>query len=1578
MVLRNGKEIGPGDPTGDDDSITPERENELLQDETPHQSTQPPQKPNSSELTVSADQLDDLIKNRLLSLLGLGNGTLPATASAIENRSETPSVSSEQKQWTAWDAAYPTPTFSVRKFGEEERLVGHRNFKPWKKMVELDLAALNLTPFIKDEAGESIKLSPSRRKMLDAQTLQYLKASVTKQVIGHLQNVHSAYAAFKMICKMFENVRALDQVQLHRKFGRLRFKAGFNAVRFCADFDHIVEEYKVMGVNFPDSYLATIFLEKIDGIFDPTSQYFSFFTTITALPPEIQTLSYIKSRFLAVDNMSFTGNNLSDNNPCTDGNISMSENFTGAENCSIDDNFVCAKPVRVCFIGEKRKATEKENVPPKKFKQSYASTSSVNSNVQKSGQNKSATKSSAHPKYTPEQIAKLRTMSVDEKNKIRCHNCGEYFHQGKDCKNPGRLCYVCFEYGHEKKDCPNPKKTGMNNLEFDSSEFNKSVCVLIDSGATHHVTNKKEYLCDFKMLASPMSVKTASKNGELFSYGEGSLKMVILFEKSKSLLILKNVQFVPEITETIISVNKFNLQFQSSFTLNANSGFLFSRKMKKKLSLVFLSNNLYFMEIRIKSSEAESTTSEYSSNSIVAPKLSESEPIVASVKVGKNKKVRKTLTESEISKLESEGELWHRRMGHISPSYLHKLKYVSDGITNLICKDNFKCCTVCSKSKSVRKPFNKDRERATRPCEILHVDLMGPISPCTFVDKNKFVLCVIDDYTKYLQVFTMKTKCQTLTCMKQALIVLQSQFPGQGNFKKMRCDNGTEFTSTAMQNLLEPYGINLEEAEPYTHEHNGTVERLNRTIQERTRALICESGFPTNMWGLALHAATWLYNRTPHSSLNFQTPFEKYFNKIPDMSQIRVFGCVGEVLDETIPKGQKFKVRTKTLYLVGFRSTGYIMFDPKSNKTINTCNVKFDESKLYGNEFSRNIDDEELMFEPVVETKIDETSENSDHVLHVLEKPEIVSSILNKSENEVINSGKIENNMSDESISEITLEIDDDWDDSENVSSKSQVSRVCAMKGHSNKFTDYESIVHSFNNEPLTYKEATSKENFDLWDEPIQSELKSMSDHNVWEIVERKPGMNVIPLMWKFTIKDDNRRKARLVAVGCCDKEKYDAEDSAAPTPSKATVRWLLTLAQKNNWDIRQLDVKTAFLHGPIDRLKYVGIPEGMDLDSKKYALKLNKALYGLVTASKRWNSTFDEFITECGFVRSAREPCLYSKVENGLITIVLLYVDDILITGSDSIGVNTICKQLENKFDIKYLGFPKKFLGLEIEKLSDGSLFLHQATYITNMLKEFNMSDSNCKPTPMIPIANHRILSVSNEEKTFPYKKAIGALLYLANNTRLDITFSVGYLARFQANPSDIHWVLLKRIFRYLKGTKNFGILIKCSDDKFDAYVDADHAADSSRKSTTGFVIRMFGCPVAWTSRLQSCIAESTGEAEYMAICEAVRDILFLTRLTEEVMGPVKYPITVHEDNIAALRKCSSTTGKSRLKHIELIYFKVREYVQNGLIKVKKIDTKNQLADILTKPLLENDFRKFFEKLMSENPKTTANCLKN
>ena len=314
-------------------------------------------------------------------------------------------------------------------------------------------------------------------------------------------------------------------------------------------------------------------------------------------------------------------------------------------------------------------------------------------------------------------------------------------------------------------------------------------------------------------------------------------------------------------------------------------------------------------------------------------------------------------------------------------------------------------------------------------------------------------------------------------------------------------------------------------------------------------------------------------------------------------------------------------------------------------------------------------------------------------------------------------------------------------------------------------------------------------------------------------------------------------------------------------------------------------------------------------------------------------------------------------------------YVDDILLTGSNVIGIQNTLQLLQKRYKIRILGYPSQFLNIHIVKTETGKLFLHQTTYIELLLKKLNIEDCDLIKVPIVPFSSQNTIKVNSQKLNLTYRQIIGALLFVANFTRPDITYAVNFLARYQVNPLELQWTLLKILLLYLSGTKSLGILFDCTGVGMDVFVDADYGGDpQTRRSTTGYVVRLFGCPVTWASRIQSCIAESSAEAENNAICDATHDVLLLARLSEEAMGESFFPVTLYEDNNAAISISTKSTKKSRVKHVELKFLKVREYVSNKMVKIVKVASENQLADIFTKGLKNEVFLKLRDSLMSSN----------
>lgn len=229
--------------------------------------------------------------------------------------------------------------------------------------------------------------------------------------------------------------------------------------------------------------------------------------------------------------------------------------------------------------------------------------------------------------------------------------------------------------------------------------------------------------------------------------------------------------------------------------------------------------------------------------------------------VVKKRKKRRKLTPTQLSKLHENGSLWHRIMGHISAPYVNKLLQVALGVDDLIRISSIKNCTVCGRTKMTRKSFTKDRDRATRVGEIVHADLIGPITPLTYHTKKQYIVCILDEYSRYLMIFIIKNKTETAKCIDLAYRELQAKYPNKGQFHIFRCDQGSEFTSSACEEILDKYAVKIQTSETNCHEHSGVPERVNNTtIQQRIRSLLEESGFPSYLWGQIADTACWLYN----------------------------------------------------------------------------------------------------------------------------------------------------------------------------------------------------------------------------------------------------------------------------------------------------------------------------------------------------------------------------------------------------------------------------------------------------------------------------------------------------------------------------------------------------------------------------------------------------------------------------------------------------------------------------------------------------------------------------------------------
>ena len=333
------------------------------------------------------------------------------------------------------------------------------------------------------------------------------------------------------------------------------------------------------------------------------------------------------------------------------------------------------------------------------------------------------------------------------------------------------------------------------------------------------------------------------------------------------------------------------------------------------------------------------------------------------------------------------------------------------------------------------------------------------------------------------------------------------------------------------------------------------------------------------------------------------------------------------------------------------------------------------------------------------------------------------------------------------------------------------------------------------------------------------------------------------------------------------------------------------------------------------------------------------------------------------GFKQSINDPCIYISTADSLL-ILAVFVDDIILAGNSQQAIAKVKADLGECFQVKDMGELHYFLGVSVKQNIDtGKIWIGQPSFAQPVLKKFGLE--NCKPAATPVATGAKLLKATEDSELFDatlYQSAVGMLLYLSGWTRPDITFAVSNVARFCSKPTKEHWVAVKRILRYLKGTMNHGLLYTKNDESDNkamiGYSDADWAGDANdRKSTSGYMFMVSGAPVSWKSKKQTCVALSTAEAEYVALSQATQEVTWLRELFKDLHNKQTDPTIIYEDNQAAISIAESPQYHSKTKHIDIKYHYVREKVFDNTIKLIYCPTNNMLADMMTKGLSRDKY---------------------
>ncbi|CAH9070946.1 unnamed protein product [Cuscuta epithymum] len=483
------------------------------------------------------------------------------------------------------------------------------------------------------------------------------------------------------------------------------------------------------------------------------------------------------------------------------------------------------------------------------------------------------------------------------------------------------------------------------------------------------------------------------------------------------------------------------------------------------------------------------------------------------------------------------------------------------------------------------------------------------------------------------------------------------------------------------------------------------------------------------------------------------------------------------------------------------------------------------------------------------------------------------------------------------------------------------------------------------------------------------SEIRALEDNGTWTLEPLPPGKRALGCRWVYKIKYHSdgsieRLKAHLVIFGNRQVAGLDYNETFAPVAKMVTVRAFLAVAASKNWELHQMDVHNAFLQRDLDEEVYMTPPPGFQITDPSLVCRLRKSLYGLKQAPRCWFAKLVTALKDYGFLQSYVDYSLFTRTRGAIQLNVLVYVDDLIISGNDSGAISAFKMYLSDCFHMKDLGSLKYFLGIDVARNPSG-LFLTQRKYALDIISETGLLGA--KPSAFPMDQNHKLAHSEGPLLDDPesYRRLVGRLIYLAV-TRPDLAYSVHILSQFLQEPRQDHWDAALRVVRYLKGSPGQGILLRADSNlSLTGWCDSDRAAcPLTRKSISGWIVFLGHSPISWKTKKQTTVSKSSAEAEYRSMAAATGELKWLKALLLSLGIHHPQAIPLYCDSQSSIHIARNPVFHERTKHIEVDCHFVRDAIQEGLIAPNYVPTTIQLADIFTKALGKTKFHFLLRKL--------------
>ncbi|KAJ0398347.1 hypothetical protein ATCC90586_006770 [Pythium insidiosum] len=1031
----------------------------------------------------------------------------------------------------------------------------------------------------------------------------------------------------------------------------------------------------------------------------------------------------------------------------------------------------------------------------------------------------------------------------------KCHGCHGTGHLAR---NP-----ACPAYGQRKKKSP------------------LMSAIIMDSGASYHLTGRESDLRNVREISPPKRFQVADgRTIEIKQVGDLHIRTLVESKRRPQELdlVVPNVFHVPGLSFTLLSVFRL-VQGGNNVTFAHNEWRVTQGTARQTILQAKPVNGVY----------------------VVVSREDQIEDIVAAAAVEEETRKRTAAAQPESL------EMIHRRLGHLNYGACRRLAsgVAADGVA-IKPGPSPPPCTACALAKATEAPAPRERtssqEAADRVC---HVDLAGPIQR-SYHGSTYFMVVVWRDYVK---IYGLRSKDQADSKIEEFLqyVARQASVPAS-ELKVIRTDGGGEFKTEDFRKLIAAQGLHHQHSVRYRSSQNGVAERMIRTVTEMACAMLLDSRLPHYMWEDALTHATYIRNRVPRKGERM-TPHEKLLGSRSNLRRTPVFGqsVVMRTPEPIRRKRFRFDGRGELGAFVGFSESirGYKVYVPGERRRIReTAGVMALERMLYDEVVLPSDDDEPPSDQDHEDGEAVQL--NDEEIGAAFDVPTALADHAARDPAKMTEAAKAIRSVDGARRAQEPKTHEGEVVGEHSRTAKRRSERIASRRVG----TDFLLLAEVIR-EPLNLSEARRSPQWPEWEKATWVEIRALRDNDTYELVDLPHGAraldNTVQLRLKIAADGSiEKYKVRVCARG--DKQIYlmDYVETRAPVIDLVCVKLFLTLVAKFNMHMLQGDVPAAYLKADLKETVYVKQVKGFEVPGhEKKVWRLKNALYGLKQAGREWNHEIDGFLKAYGLQATRGDECLYYKRVSGGLLLVCLYVDDVLVAHQDAAEAERLMSALSLKYDVKSMGAPTSFLGMRIRR-RDGEIRLSQRVYIEETLHRFGMDESKPTTTPMVP--KMRLDEIQGEPdeaereamRHKPYRQVVGSLLYLARVSRPDIAFAANQLARHCATPRREAWNAAAHLLRYLQLTKHLELVLRPSDDDFRVATDADWANDKrDRKSVSGFVAFLFGCPVHWGSTKQTVVTLSNTTAEFIAANDGLQQAEWIQLILAEVLGDAAPDLT-------------------------------------------------------------------------------------